>query len=104
MSHETDCSSWLGFAFIVRKSASYSRDQLIEKLRVAGIECRPIVAGNITRNEMVEYFDYEIVSELKNSDHIHLNGLFIGNRSSDISVVLYEIMNIIKSLENKLHA
>ena len=42
------------------------------------IDCRPIVTGNFTRNEVMKFFDYEI-SDLKNADYLHNNGFFVGN-------------------------
>ena len=46
-----------------------------------GIEVRPIVTGNFTRNKAIEYLDYEIFNKLNNADYIHDNGLFVGNHS-----------------------
>jgi CDP-6-deoxy-D-xylo-4-hexulose-3-dehydrase len=43
------------------------------------IDCRPIVTGNFTRNEVMKFFDYEISGDLKNADYLHNNGFFVGN-------------------------
>ena len=40
------------------------------------LDCRPIVTGNFTRNEVMKYFDYEVHQELKNADYLHENGFF----------------------------
>jgi CDP-6-deoxy-D-xylo-4-hexulose-3-dehydrase len=49
------------------------------KLNELGFECRPIVAGNFAKNEVVKYFDSEVHGTLKNAEHIDQNGLFVGN-------------------------
>lgn len=72
-------SSWFGFSLVIRPGSKLTRDQLLTKLNAAGFECRPIVAGNFAKNEVMKYFDAEIFGELPNADHIDQNGLFVGN-------------------------
>ena len=74
-----DNSSWFGFSLIIKKSSSLKRKDVINKLQENKIECRPIVAGNFTRNEAMKFFTYEIHKELVNADYLHENGFFIGN-------------------------
>lgn len=76
-------SSWFGFAMILTGKLSDKRGMLVEQLRNANIECRPIVAGNFTRNPVIRYMDYSIPDSLTNADEIHDRGLFIGNHSSN---------------------
>jgi CDP-6-deoxy-D-xylo-4-hexulose-3-dehydrase len=52
---------------------------LVLKLQELGFECRPIVAGNFAKNEVVKYFDSEVHGALTNAKHIDQNGLFVGN-------------------------
>ncbi len=72
-------SSWFGFSLVIRPGRKLTRKQLLIKLTQVGFECRPIVAGNFAKNEVVKYFDSEVHGVLKNADHIDRNGLFIGN-------------------------
>jgi CDP-6-deoxy-D-xylo-4-hexulose-3-dehydrase len=72
-------SSWFGFSLIIKPTSNLKRVDVVKKLMNANIDCRPIVAGNFTRNDVMKYFDYEIHSELKNADYLHENGLFVGN-------------------------
>ncbi|MGY9001248.1 MAG: DegT/DnrJ/EryC1/StrS family aminotransferase [Rhodospirillales bacterium] len=72
-------SSWFGFSLVIRPGSKLTRKALVVKLNALGFECRPIVAGNFTKNEAVNYFDSEIHGTLKNADHIDENGLFVGN-------------------------
>ncbi len=72
-------SSWFGFSLVIRPESSLKRKGLLAKLNALGFECRPIVAGNFAKNEVVKYFDSEVHGTLKNAEHIDQNGLFIGN-------------------------
>lgn len=76
---EIGSSSWFGFSLVIRPGSSISRKSLIEKLNALGFECRPIVAGNFAKNEVVQYFDSEVFGELRNADYIDQFGLFVGN-------------------------
>jgi len=82
---ETGNSSWFGFSMIVDENSGYSRNDLVSCFSLRNIECRPIVCGNIMENEMISYFDYSVSGELRASNTIHNNGLFIGNHHIDIS-------------------
>ncbi|SDZ78762.1 DegT/DnrJ/EryC1/StrS family aminotransferase [Microbulbifer marinus] len=78
-------SSWFGFSLVLKNSSPISRQELVEHLREAGIECRPIVTGNFVKNESVlKYFDYEVYGTLDNSEYIDANGLFVGNHHIDL--------------------
>ena len=76
-------SSWFGFALLLQGKLLGQRDKIVHALRENGIETRPIVAGNFTRNKVIEYMDYSIPEKLVNADDIHFNGFFIGNHSSN---------------------
>lgn len=72
-------SSWFGFSLVIRPDSKLTRRALVTKLTDLGFECRPIVAGNFAKNEVVKYFDSEIHGSLKNAEHIDQFGLFVGN-------------------------
>ena len=72
-------SSWFGFSLVIRPSSKLTRKELVIQLNSLGFECRPIVAGNFAKNEVVKYFDSEVHGNLKNAEHIDKNGLFVGN-------------------------
>jgi CDP-6-deoxy-D-xylo-4-hexulose-3-dehydrase len=80
-------SSWFGFSLVIRPGSTLTRNELVVKLNELGFQCRPIVAGNFAKNEVVKYFDSEVHGELKNADHIDQNGLFIGNHHYPIPEV-----------------
>ena len=76
---EIGTSSWFGFSLVIREGSRLTRSLLLKRLNTLGFECRPIVAGNFTRNEVIKYYSAEIPDSLPNADLIHFNGLFIGN-------------------------
>lgn len=84
LQREVGSSSWFGFGLILDKDAPLSRSQLVHRLTAAGIESRPIVAGNFAKNEVLRWFDYSIHGELANANDVDLNGLFIGNHHYDL--------------------
>jgi CDP-6-deoxy-D-xylo-4-hexulose-3-dehydrase len=79
-----DNSSWFGFSLIIKPGSSLKRKDVINQLQENKIDCRPIVTGNFTRNDVMKFFDYEIHKELKNADYLHENGLFVGNSQASL--------------------
>lgn len=78
-------ASWFGFSLVIRPGSKLTRKELVKKLTDLGFECRPIVAGNFAKNEVVKYFDSVVHGTLKNAEHIDQNGLFVGNHHFPIS-------------------
>lgn len=72
-------SSWFGFALVLRPEVGLDRVKLVSGLERAGFECRPIVAGNFTKNPVMQHIPHTIHGELRNAEYLDLNGLFIGN-------------------------
>lgn len=73
-------SSWFGFSIAVRPGAPFTRADVLQRFDECGIETRPIVTGNFTKNEVVKrWFDYSIHDTLRNADWIDSHGFFIGN-------------------------
>jgi len=92
---EIGLSSWFGFALVIKESSKLNRKELARKLMGAGIECRPIVAGNFAKNEVMKYFNYEIHGELTNAELIDKNGLFVGNHQFDIQEQISYLLRLI---------
>lgn len=92
-------SSWFGFSLVVNERAGIKRETVIEKLAAANIDTRPIVAGNFARKEVVKWFDYEIVGELKNADYIDKNGLFVGNHQFPIKDKIDYLKEVLNDIE-----
>ncbi|TDK50914.1 DegT/DnrJ/EryC1/StrS family aminotransferase [Antarcticimicrobium luteum] len=87
-------SSWFGFSLVLRPGLDLDRREVVRELNAAGFECRPIVAGNFAKNEVLKYFDYEIHGPLKNADYIDANGLFVGNHHYPIPEAIEALSRI----------
>ena len=74
--------SWFGFMLTLNQGAEYSRNELAQVLESNNIQTRNLFAGNIIRHPCFEDLkcdcDYRIVSELRNTDYIMNNSLWIG--------------------------
>ena len=82
-------SSWFGFSLVIRPGSELTRTSLIGKLTDAGFECRPIVAGDFTKNRVCDYFDSTIHSSVTNAEVIDKAGLFLGNHHFSLSEALH---------------
>ena len=89
-------SSWFGFSLIIKPESKLKRADVVKKLQDNNIDCRPIVTGNFTRNEVMKFFDYEIHNELKNADYLHEHGLFIGNSQVDLKNEIKFLAEVLK--------
>jgi len=88
-------SSWFGFSMILEGRLKGRRVDVVESLTSAGIEVRPIVAGNFTRNPVMAHLDAIVPEALPNADRAHFDGLFVGNHH-------YPIPNELELLEQVL--
>lgn len=72
-------SSWFGFSLLLRENAGMTRTEFAARLTDLGFEARPIVAGNFTKNKVMEHIPHTIHGSLTNADYIDANGVFVGN-------------------------
>ena len=91
-------SSWFGFAMILRGPLAGRRAEVVQQLSAAGIESRPIVAGNFVNNPVVKYINYDIPHPLIVAEDIDQNGLFIGNQHYPIGDELRCVRGILDGL------
>ena len=91
-----DNSSWFGFSFIIRSESSLKRADVIAKLTQNSIDCRPIVTGDFTKNEVLAYFDYEIHGTMKNAQYLDENGFFVGNHQMDLTQEINHLYEVLK--------
>lgn len=89
-----DESSYFGFPILF--NSPEERTKVVKLFGKLNIECRPIVAGNFTRNEVIKFFHYSIYGGLENSDKVHDCGLFIGNHHFECCEQIKTIMDLIK--------
>jgi CDP-6-deoxy-D-xylo-4-hexulose-3-dehydrase len=78
-------SSWFGFAFTLTDRATAPRDVVVARLAAAGVESRPVVAGNFTRQPVMTHLRHEPPGALPNADEVDGRGFYIGNNPMDDS-------------------
>jgi CDP-6-deoxy-D-xylo-4-hexulose-3-dehydrase len=70
--------SWFGFPFGVREDAPFTRDDLVRRLEEHKISTRLLFAGNLVRQPAYEGMDYRVIGDLKNTDYVMRNVLWVG--------------------------
>jgi CDP-6-deoxy-D-xylo-4-hexulose-3-dehydrase len=70
--------SWFALPFMVSATSPFSRSDLTAHMEQAGIETRPIVAGNLLRHPVAHLLPGDWASELPGAQAIHERGFYIG--------------------------
>ena len=91
-----DNSSWFGFSFIIKPESTLDRAEIVKKLEANQIDCRPIVTGDFTKNEVLKHFDYEIFGEMKNAQYLDKKGFFVGNHQVDLTQEIHHLFEVLK--------
>ena len=70
--------SWFGFPLGVREDAPFTRDDLVSQLEKHKIGTRLLFAGNLVRQPAYEAIDCRVIGDLKNTDFVMRNVLWVG--------------------------
>ncbi|WP_329805016.1 DegT/DnrJ/EryC1/StrS family aminotransferase [Flavobacterium facile] len=92
---DIDHSSWFGFSFILKPESTLDRAEIVKKLEANQIDCRPIVTGDFTKNEVLKHFDYEIFGEMKNAQYLDKKGFFVGNHQVDLTQEIHHLFDVL---------
>lgn len=98
---ETGESSWFGFSLVLEGSLAGRRREVVQALSAARIECRPIVAGNFTRNPVMSHLKSIVPAALPAADKIHEDGLFVGNHHFPIKEAIDLLYSALTKLSEK---
>jgi CDP-6-deoxy-D-xylo-4-hexulose-3-dehydrase len=71
---------------------------VVRKMQAAGIECRPMIAGNFVHHPVIKHLPHSVAGVLRNADHIHENAIYIGNHHFDLREQIDEAAEIIRSV------
>jgi len=71
--------SYLFYPITVKKNKFFKKQDLVNELEKNGIETRPVMAGNISKQPVAKILKFKKSQSLKNSDYIHTNSFVIGN-------------------------
>ncbi|MGK9148843.1 DegT/DnrJ/EryC1/StrS family aminotransferase [Plantibacter flavus] len=91
-------SSWFGFSLVLEGSLAGRRKELVRAFAEAGVESRPIVAGNFTKNPVMKYLDARVPAELPAADKIHEDGLFVGNHHFPVHAGIDRVYDVVAKL------
>ncbi|MDO5706662.1 MAG: DegT/DnrJ/EryC1/StrS family aminotransferase [Paracoccus sp. (in: a-proteobacteria)] len=92
---ETGESSWFGFALLLKGRLAGRRADLVAALSAAGIESRPIVAGNFLKNPVIARLDHSVAGPTPAADRIDADGLFTGNHHYPIGPQLDRLAQVV---------
>lgn len=92
-------SSWFAFSLILKGSLADRRANVARILKENGIECRPLIAGNFTRQPVNQFLDGRISGTLEIADLIHTNGMYIGNHPYSLVSELEYTHQILNSID-----
>ena len=81
---ENGRSSWFAFTIILNPELELDRKKVMSALKKADIGYRIITGGCFLRHDVIKYFDYDSVGEIKNANTAHDRGFFVGNHPSDL--------------------
>ena len=95
-------SSWFGFSIILKNRFAGQRSKLVSALSDAGIDSRPIVTGNFTRNPVIKHLKHAEIGPLPGADLVHEDGLFIGNHHYDLSLEIDTLHSVLSDFERGL--
>ena len=98
---ETGESSWFGFSLILNDKLSGKRKELVSRLDQAGIQSRPIVAGNFARNPVLKHLRHTDLPPLPNADKVHFDGLFVGNHHYPMQSQIDLLVSVLEEFEEK---
>ncbi len=70
--------SWFGFPISVIENDKFSKIQLVDHLESSKILTRQLFAGNMLKQPMYKDIEYRVIGDLKNTNYIMNNTLFIG--------------------------
>jgi CDP-6-deoxy-D-xylo-4-hexulose-3-dehydrase len=91
-------SSWFAFALILSGKLEGRRSEVAAKLLAEGIQSRPLIAGNFTRQPVNDYLAGRLSGELKVADNIHENGMYLGNHPKLLTEELEVAYSVISEI------
>jgi CDP-6-deoxy-D-xylo-4-hexulose-3-dehydrase len=92
-------SSWFAFALILSGKLEGRRSEVAANLLDAGIQSRPLIAGNFTRQPVNGYLGGRVSGKLEVADNIHLNGMYLGNHPKSLKEELERAHLIISKMD-----
>lgn len=97
---ENGKSSTFAFTIILNPERSIDRERVFAALREADIGFRMITGGNFLRHDVIKYYDYTTVGEMRNADIAHDYGFFVGNHPHDLTPQIERLHAVLDGICN----
>lgn len=94
-------SSWFGFAMVLKGKLKGKRSMLVDALKAAEIECRPIVTGNFLKNPVIDKLPHSVGSLIEAAEDVDVDGLFVGNHHHPIPEQLARLREVVQSVADQ---
>ena len=88
--------SWFSLPIMVDQGSDFKRKELVDHLEINGVETRPILAGNLARHPVAEYFNEFKEYEFKGADLIHNKGIYVGLSPFTEEYEIEKLINIME--------
>ena len=72
---------YFGYPVTIKPEAPFDRGDLVTRLESKGIETRPIMAGNMTEQPVMNHLKHRVVGDLRNSRLVMRRSFFFGNHN-----------------------
>lgn len=92
---ENGKSSAFSFTIILNPDKYIDRPKVFAALEKAGIGFRIITGGCFLRHDVMKYYDYDTVGEIKNAYIAHDYGFFVGNHPYDLSPQIHKLREVL---------
>lgn len=96
--------SWFGFPILVKYSAPFTRDDMVEYLENNKIATRMLFGGNLIRQPAYQNIEFRQVDSLENSDLVMNNlfwiGVYPGIDNAKMDYVVQVLNNFLNTAEN----
>ena len=89
---------WFALPIMLKPEALISRNEVTRKLQALGVETRPIVAGNLTKQPVSRRFDWLRQDGLPGANAIHDRGFYVGIHSQFHDKEIERITDTLRSV------
>ena len=92
---ENGRSSSFAFTIVLNPATGLDRAKVTAALKRADIGYRIITGGCILRHDVLRYYDYDTVGEVKNALIAHDHGFFVGNAPIDLTPQIERLHDVL---------
>jgi CDP-4-dehydro-6-deoxyglucose reductase, E1 len=91
-------SSCFSFTLILNPAHGEDRDRVFAALREEEIGFRIITGGCFLRHDVIRYYDYDTIGEMKNANIAHDRGFFVGNHPFDLTAEIEHLHSVLNQV------